>query len=62
MTTYLNQPDKKVDIKELVSYGGQYLILKQAQKKGIKTQILLRKNGDGEIDYLFKLISKNLIP
>jgi len=55
MTTYLNQPDKKIDIRELVDYGGQYLILRQAQKKGVKAQILLQKNGGGRKDIYIKL-------
>ena len=55
MTTYLNQQDKKVDIKELVNYGGQYLILKQAEKRGIKTKILLHKKGRGKKDIYIKL-------
>lgn len=55
MAIFLNHPDKELNIKELVNYGGQYLILKEAEKKGVNCKILLKKNGRGKKDIYIRL-------
>jgi cyanophycin synthetase len=52
MISLLGQPSKELDIKKLLNYGGQYLILKEAQKKGINCQVLIQKQANKRNIYI----------
>lgn len=43
MISTFNQPNKKINFKKLLGYGGRHLILRAAQQKGIDGQLLFRR-------------------
>jgi cyanophycin synthetase len=45
MISFLGEDGKQLDPKDFLGYGGQYLILEEAQKKGIDCQILAQKRN-----------------
>ncbi len=43
---------KKLNLKDFLNYGGQYLILKQAAKKSVDCQVLIQKQGNKRNIYI----------